>query len=623
MERLPNLIDRHLVGLFALMALLALSFSLALSLYLSNSFIEKEIIHSTEESNHTLTKVFINETYPDLKDYLTLEGADTVNLNSPWGQSSLEIVDARIRNFIQETDVLKVKIYNSLGITRYSTEHDQIGMDYSDRPGFQLAMQGQLSTEHSYRAKFVAIEGEVFERDLISSYVPIKLANQQIIGVAELYTDRSASIKRSESIFNKLLLSLPLISLFVFVFLLLTVWSAEKNRKKHNMQLDQTNTKLIQASQAKSYFLAMMSHEIRTPLNGVIATLSMVESKSLTEENKELIDTALHSSELLTFVINDILDYSKIEANKFVLQSQEIDLENLINQVANSFKSALDNEHVEFKVERENLENFCVLADPVRIKQILNNYLNNAAKFTERGSIILKAERLESNEVRLSVSDTGIGISPEGQASLFKDFSQVHTGKTRNYGGTGLGLSICKKLAELMGGSVAVKSEPGRGSKFIANLKLEVCDPKRIQQIQPKQELVKKSTNFDYHIVIAEDNMVNQLIVKKMLDLLGYSHYTAENGQACLDYIETHSVDLVLMDCHMPVMDGFEATQTLRERGFNKPIVALTANAQESDRQDCLASGMDDFLSKPFKKNDLEGILHRNLEVVPNSASEK
>lgn len=613
MERVSKLIDRHLVGLFALMALLALSFSLALSLYLSNNFIEQEIISSTEESNHTLTKVFVNETYPDLKDYLNLEGAYSVDLNSPWGQSSREIVDARIRNFIRETDVLKVKIYNSSGITLYSTEHEQIGLDYSDRPGFQLAMQGQLSTEHSHRAKFVAIKGEVFERDLISSYVPIRLPNKQIIGVVELYTDRSASMKRSESIFNKLLFSLPLIALIVFVLLLLTVWSAEKNRKKQNMQLDKTNTKLIRANQAKSSFLAMMSHEIRTPLNGVIATLSLVESKSLTEENKELIDTALHSSELLTFVINDILDYSKIEANKFVLQSQEINLENLINQVANSFKNTLDHAYVEFNVERVNLQNFCVVADPVRIKQILNNYLNNAAKFTEKGLITLKAERIGLNEVRLSVSDTGIGISSEGQASLFKDFSQVHTGKKRNYGGTGLGLSICKKLAELMGGSVDVNSELGKGSTFIANLNLEICDPTSIQKTELKPEHVKKLSNFDYHIVIAEDNMVNQLIAKKMLDLLGYSHYTAGNGQACLDYIQTHSVDLVLMDCHMPIMDGFEATQALRAQGFVKPIVALTANAQESDRQDCLAVGMNDFLSKPFKKNDLESILNRNL----------
>ena len=456
MEKLSKVIDRHLVTLFAVTAFLALSFSLALSLYLSNTFIQQEIINTTEESNHTLTKVFINETYPDLKQYLALESSDSVDLNAQEAQAKLKIVDDRIRNFMRETDILKVKIFNSAGITIYSTAHDQMGLDYSDRPGFQLAMQGKLTSLQSYRGKFAAMEGDVFERDLISSYVPIKISQGKIIGVAELYTDRSASIKRSELVFNKLLFSLPLISLIVFILLLLIVWYAEKARKKQNKKLDQTNTQLIQANQAKSDFLAMMSHEIRTPLNGVIATLSLVESKSLTEENKELIDTALHSSELLTFVINDILDYSKIEANKFELNEQEINLANLVNQVANSFKNTLDNSDVEFNAELINLDEFCVVADPIRIKQILNNYLNNAAKFTEKGFITLKAERLESDEVQLSVSDSGIGISPEGQQSLFKDFSQVDTGKKRNYGGTGLGLFICKKLALLMNGSVAV-----------------------------------------------------------------------------------------------------------------------------------------------------------------------
>ncbi|MBN2866701.1 MAG: response regulator [Thiotrichales bacterium] len=621
MEKLSKVIDRHLVTLFAVTAFLALSFSLALSLYLSNTFIQQEIINTTEESNHTLTKVFINETYPDLKQYLALESSDSVDLNAQEAQAKLKIVDDRIRNFMRETDILKVKIFNSAGITIYSTAHDQMGLDYSDRPGFQLAMQGKLTSLQSYRGKFAAMEGDVFERDLISSYVPIKISQGKIIGVAELYTDRSASIKRSELVFNKLLFSLPLISLIVFILLLLIVWYAEKARKKQNKKLDQTNTQLIQANQAKSDFLAMMSHEIRTPLNGVIATLSLVESKSLTEENKELIDTALHSSELLTFVINDILDYSKIEANKFELNEQEINLANLVNQVANSFKNTLDNSDVEFNAELINLDEFCVVADPIRIKQILNNYLNNAAKFTEKGFITLKAERLESDEVQLSVSDSGIGISPEGQQSLFKDFSQVDTGKKRNYGGTGLGLFICKKLALLMNGSVAVESEVGKGSRFIVTLKLDLCDPLNITEQTTKPEQHKPS-NFDYHIVIAEDNMVNQLIAKKMLDLLGYSHYTADNGQACLDYIEQHPTDLVLMDCHMPILDGFEATKALRKRGFDKPIVALTANAQESDRLECLNAGMNDFLSKPFKKNDLERILHRNLEGQ-DSPSEK
>lgn len=609
-------ISKNLVLLFAVIAFIAIGTSLYFSLEKSKTFLHKEIIAFSEEANTNITKVFVNELYPDINHIIDLSEQTS---NRTISEDEFNFVDQKIRKFIQGTGVLKVHIFNQNGIVVYSTQPSKVGTDYSQQPGFQSAINGKANSQHSFRDNFVSMNGKLLKRDLVSSYIPIFIDNK-IQSVAEVYSDRSNAIQRSKELNQSLLLSLAPISILVFLILLSVVWYLDKKRQQQNLQLDETNHALqesiqreIDANNAKSSFLAVMSHEIRTPLNGVIATLSLINLNELSDENKELVDTAMNSSELLTSVINDILDYSKIQANKFELNPKPIDVNTFLNQVDKSYRSQIENKGLKFHLETNLDQDWYFEGDPIRIKQIINNYLNNAYKFTESGKITLSS-KVNGNEWLLSICDTGVGISQKAQNKLFNEFSQVDAGTTRSHGGTGLGLAISKKLAQLMNGEVGVDSDVGKGSCFWVKVVLKKIDPPVIENTDDQNENYLVHLNKDLTILIVEDNQVNQLIAQKLLKASGFNYKTVENGQECLEFFEKEQhADLILMDCQMPILDGFAATKVLRQRAVNTPIIALTANAQKSDQEKCLAVGMNDFLSKPFKKEQFDEVIRRNL----------
>lgn len=391
----------------------------------------------------------------------------------------------------------------------------------------------------------------------------------------------------------------------------------EKKVEERTQHLLRMMEKAKDASRAKSEFLAVMSHEIRTPLNGILGTLHLMKGTELNADQDRYIKTSLHSSELLLSIINDILDYSKIESGKFTLNCHALDLQELLDNVAEIYRSLAEAKGLGFKLDTRALKHRYVDADKARILQILNNYLNNAIKFTHQGFIELKASNLDTDELLFEVKDSGIGINCDNLDSLFKEFSQIENGSKRNYGGSGLGLAICKQLALKMGGNVDAVSAYGVGSTFRACLDLKIISAQDYEKYLPEKSVVQlsnsPSASAQATIMLVEDNEINQMVAQELIEQKGYKVLVANNGLEAIDCIRHETVDLILMDCHMPTMDGYEATQRLREMGIDLPIIALTANAQLCDQERCFEVGMDGYLSKPFEPKNLMSTLEKFL----------
>jgi len=373
------------------------------------------------------------------------------------------------------------------------------------------------------------------------------------------------------------------------------------------------------ANATKSEFLANMSHEIRTPLNSIIGFTEILLREDLCKQHKEYLGTIHNSSRHLLQLINDILDLSKIEAGKIALEIGKCSLADLIARIESMMHSFAAEKEIDFAINEKSRLPANILTDSARLSQCLINLVNNAIKFTKQGHVYVNISMEDHNGkwfIRFEVEDTGIGISSEYQQKMFESFSQEDGSTSREYGGTGLGLAITRKFAELFGGTITLTSKKDKGSvfAFVIPANIDMADQPLLDRHSASHEAnINKQVCFSGHILVAEDVKSNQMLMKILLEKMGLKTAFADNGAEAVDKAKGQSFDLIFMDIHMPQMDGYEATRTLRNNGIKTPIVALTANAMEGDEKKCLDAGCDAYLPKPIIYAKLVAMLSKFL----------
>ena len=512
---------------------------------------------------------------------------------------------------VKGSSVVKLQLYDVEGITVFSTDESEIGTDVSESADYRPTRLGHIATALTHHGTFSAFDGTIEDRDLVSSYIPIRFDDPvaEAEGVLGLHSDVTPRLRQIGKTQQNVIVGVLLILSALFLILFAAVRLAD--RIIHGQYA---------ANRAKSEFLARVSHELRTPMNAVLGFGRLLKAdESLNHKQRRFIGHIVDSGEHLLTLIDDVLDITKIESGRMQLSMEAVEPAEILRECTHLIQPLTERHRVTLENRVTAGATPAVLADATRLKQVLVNLMSNAVKYNrENGQVTVACEEVQAG-LRISVMDTGRGIPEVRIGELFEPFARL--GAERDgIEGTGIGLTITNRLVELMGGQLGVESAVGEGSTFWVEFPL--ASAPSVAQGGGGQATTPTSATLRGRILVAEDNVVNQELVLELLGQFGLEVDVVENGREAVEAYLARPYDLVLMDGQMPEMDGFEATAEIRRHEVaagakvSIPIIALTANAMHGDRERCLEAGMDDYLSKPFSEWQLCEVLERWLPAV-------